>query len=155
MSLILYYIFLQSLVVFASKTNNTLSANMFSIQQRLCFDDKLISTFKKLSLAVIFVEEFSDVTLQCRRCNETFTFSKTIHWYKTIKEQDETYEEKLESPLFKFSEVGSVLIENVTYLDAGIYSCRIGNGTKVGYDLKGKSSQAFLLRHVYKFLILI
>lgn len=80
------------------------------------------------------------MTLQCRKCIKTFNYDETIHWYKGIRTEEGTFEETLESESYSTSDIGSVLIKNVTYIDdAGFYFCRIGerNDIEVGYDLKG------------------
>lgn len=118
-----------------------LTTNILPIQKRFCYDShKLQSNFENVLLQVIFVEEYSDVTLQCRKCNKTFHYGETIHWYKGIRTEEDTFEDTLESESYKISDIGSVLIKNVTYFDdAGFYFCRIGerNDIEVGYDLKG------------------
>lgn len=129
-----------------STTATTHPQNFLSIQKRFCLGaDQLKSIFKEHLLQVVFVEELSDVSLQCRKCNESFNFNTTIHWFKTTRTRDEVKEEKLEFPLYKFSEVGSILFENVTSADSRIFVCHIANATRLGYDVKGRTLKREIL----------
>lgn len=137
-----------------STTATTHQNNFLPIQKRFCHTlgaDQLKSTYNQQSLQVIFVEQLSDVSLQCRKCNETFNFNTTVHWFKATRTKDEVREVKLESPLYKFSEVGSILLENVASADSRIFFCHIGNATILGYDVKGR----FLSKEILKLPMLI